>query len=333
MSMQKLGVWSDGSNILPLKHRKMKIIPFSQIEEGQESLVGIKGASLGRLIRDKLPVPVGYVISSAVFEEFIASNKLNALISSELEKVNLEDLHSVDYASRVLQDLILSAPISQEAEMEILQQFTHINSEFAAVRSSVYSEDGRSAPWAGELVTRLQVPAHDVSDRVKECWASLFSTRSIYFLLQKQLDPLEIKFAVIVEQMYEAHYAGVAYSVHPLSRDKNQLVIEAGLGVGESEGNPEMTPDTYVIQKEPFKIISSTISKQEIKEVLLSDGGVEIEEAGKDGEEQKLTDEQIETLTHLVQAVETAFQEPTEIEWVFRDEFFIVQTRKISSLS
>lgn len=311
----------------------MNIIPFSQIKKGQEQLVGAKGASLGMLTHAGLPVPVGYVISSTVFTEYIHSNNLEAIIQAELEKVNLEDLHSVDYASRILQDLILSAQLQDDEEVEIMQQFTHINSKFAAVRSSVHSDDAQATPWAGELETFLQVPPEEVSDKIKSCWASLFSTRALYFLLQKDISPLDVKFAVIIEQMFSANRVGNAYSVHPVSRDDNQIVIEAGLGIGETQGNPEMTPDTYVVYKEPFSIISKSISKQHIQNVVQEDGGVNIKEVdSSEAEEQKLSDKQIEELSELICKVEDYFEEPTEVEWIFADQFYIVQARKISTL-
>jgi len=63
--------------------------------------------------------------------------------------------------------------------------------------------------------------------------------------------------------MVESECSGIAFSVHPVTEDRNQLIIEAGLGLGEAIVSGQITPDSYVVHKEERFILDSNISVQE----------------------------------------------------------------------
>ena len=313
----------------------MIILPISQITEEHRSLVGAKALSLGKLYENKFLVPEGFVITSEAFQGFLEKKDINIAIHAEMSKLVIDDIHSVDYASRVLQDLILSSDLDDQLSVEILQQFTHINAGYVAVRSSVDSPSDNQVSWTGELATHLHVSADTLIDHVKKCWASLFSTRALYYLAQKELHVEDINLAVIVQRMTESQVAGLCYSAHPVSQDKNQMVIEAGFGLGEALGKSELTPDTYVIQRKPFEIIDKNVSQQGVKMVAQDGGGTTVEDMHDEASagNQKISDMRIEELAGIVSRIEEVFGFPVEVEWVLADEFSFVQARQIHSFS
>ena len=80
-----------------------------------------------------------------------------------------------------------------------------------AVRSSGTSEDPPEASFAGQGDTYLwTVGTNAVVDRVRDCWASLFTARAMAYREKRNLAHTEQAMAVGVEQMVHARAAGVA---------------------------------------------------------------------------------------------------------------------------
>lgn len=309
----------------------MDIVPFSQINDDHAILVGHKGVSLGKLIQSGFDVPEGYVVTSDALVSYLKESKLFSAVEGELNKVSIDDLHSVDYASRVIKDLILSSDLPPKLETEILQQFSHINSDFVAVRSSVYSPGEKGVAWSGELETILNVSATDLLEAIKRCWISLFSTRSLYYLFQQHNHPLEVKMAVLIQLMHGSSATGRTYTVHPVTRDSNSLVVEAGMGLGDVKEAGEIALDRYIITKDTLEIKEKIIGSQKIKFVSEQGGGTIVEEMPVDqGEKQTLSDDQISEIAKISTSIETAWGKPVEVEWILADKFYLVQVREMN---
>ncbi len=308
----------------------MDIIPFSQIEEKHLDLVGTKALSVGRLVQAKFLVPEGFVITNDSLKNFFKQNDLHLAIQSELDKVSIADLHSIDYASRLIQELILSAEVEADLATEIMQQYAHSNSQFVAVRSSVYANGSRRLAWSGQLASYLHIAPEDLLQTIKKCWASLYTSKSLYYLLQQQLSPQEVSLSVIVQRMIDSKTAGICYSQHPVSGDKNQFIIEAGIGLGDANEDRPFTPDTYTVKRDPVKILDKNISIQEVEIISLGGSGTSMQDIEPEqGKKQKLTDNQIVKLVELVKKVEDALGKSVMVEWVYGDEFYLLQAREL----
>jgi pyruvate,water dikinase len=103
-----------------------------------------------------------------------------------------------------------------------------------AVRSSATAEDGADHAWAGQLDSYLNTKKEDLLKNVRRCFASLFTPRAIFYRLESKLRETRISVAVVVQKMVQSEVSGVAFSVHPVTEDRNQILIEAGLGLGEA---------------------------------------------------------------------------------------------------
>jgi len=308
----------------------MDILPFAQIEEEHLELVGSKAFSIAKLVQAKFMVPEGFVVTGDALKNFLQQNDLQLAIQTELEKVNIADLHSIDYASRLIQELILSAEIESDLATEIMQQYAHSNTEFVAVRSSVYANGSKRLAWSGQLASFLHISPEDLLQTIKQCWASLYSSKSLYYLLQQNLIPQDIALSVVVQRMVDSTVAGVGYSQHPVSGDKNQLIIEAGLGLGDANEDRPFTPDTYTIKRDPVEVLDKNISTQKVEIISLGGSGTSMQDIEPEqGKKQKLTDELILELAELMKSVEQVFQTPVMIEWVYGDTFYLLQVREL----
>lgn len=305
---------------------------FKEINKDDAQIAGGKGASLGEMTQAGIPVPPGFVVSANAFDEFIRDTDLHVEIDAVLDTVNVEEMHTVEHASEKIQALILGAHISQPIKDEIEKAFRELNAQFVAVRSSATAEDSSSAAWAGQLDTYLNTTEDLVITNVQKCWASLFTPRAIFYRHEKNMQKDSVSVAVVVQEMVESEVSGVAFSVHPVTEDRNQLIIEAGLGLGEAIVSGQITPDSYVVTKEPLEIIDKNISQQEKKLVRLESGGNEWVTAPSS--QQKLDDDKILELANVVIRIEKHYGFPCDIEWAFaKEKFYITQSRPITTLS
>ncbi|MFH0948324.1 MAG: PEP/pyruvate-binding domain-containing protein [Elusimicrobiota bacterium] len=275
------------------------------------TIAGGKGASLGEIINVGISVPPGFVILSSAFEKFLEETDLNVEIDSILHTVNHKEMHTVENASEKIKTLILGAEMPKDITDEIQKFFNNLGAKYVAVRSSATAEDSAIAAWAGQLESYLNITEKNLLENVKKCWASLFTPRAIFYRFEKNLHKQKISVAVVVQKMIESEKSGVAFSVHPVTQDKNQLIIEAGFGLGEAIVSGQITPDSFVVEKEPRQIIDKNIQNQK----------------------QVLSNSEILELSELILKIENHFGFPVDIEWAEeKDIFYIIQSRPITTL-
>ena len=321
---------------------------FKDLNKTNSDIAGGKGASLGEMTNAGIPVPPGFVILSTTFDKFIQEAKLDKEIIKILKTVNTDKSDSADKASEKIKELILKAKVSGEIEAEIMDAFEALKNQphpnpllikerekfYVAVRSSATAEDGAEHAWAGQLESYLNTTEKDLLEKVKKCWASLFTPRAIFYRIEKKLDKQKISVAVVVQKMVESEVSGIAFSVHPVTEDYNQLIIEAGLGLGEAIVSGSITPDSYIVAKDKKKIEEKNISEQNRGLFRKQNGGSEWREIdAKTGGKQKLSDKQIIELSKLIIKIEEHYGFPCDIEWAFEGgKFYIVQSRPITTL-
>src|SRR3990167_629150 len=235
---------------------------FKKINKNDIFLAGGKGASLGEMTQAGISVPPGFIILASAFEKFLEETDLNIEIDSILDSVNHKEMHTVEGASEKIKALILQAEMPRDIAIEIQKFFKNLNSKYVAVRSSATAEDSVSAAWAGQLESYLNTTEGELLENVKKCWASLFTPRAIYYRFDKKLHKQKISVAVVVQKMIQSEMSGIAFSVHPVTQDRNQIIIEAGFGLGEAVVSGAITPDSYVIEKTPRRIIDKNITVQ-----------------------------------------------------------------------
>jgi len=307
---------------------------FNKLGKNDASIAGGKGASLGEMTQAGIPVPPGFVILAAAFEKFLEETDLDVEIDSLLEKVKHNDVYSVELASERIQSLILAAKMPDDIAENIQTSFKELGAEYGAVRSSATAEDSASAAWAGQLDSFLNTTEKDLLEKVKKCWASLFTPRAIFYRFEQNLHTQKISVAVVIQKMVRSEVSGIAFSVHPVTQDYNQLIIEAGFGLGEAIVSGQITPDSYVMEKEPRRIIDKNMAQQKRGIFRVTGGGSEWQEISADrGGQQKINDQQILELSEIILGIESHYGFPCDIEWARENEkFYIVQSRPITTL-
>lgn len=308
---------------------------LTEITKQDRWLAGGKGAFLGEMVLQGMPVPPGFVILAAAFEDFCHRSGLEPRCDQALQGAAGLDIPHLEAIAQNLQDLMINAAMPARLATEIEQQFQELEAGLVAVRSSATAEDAAGNAWAGQLETYLNTDKTTLLENVKRCWASLYSPRAICYRIDSKQVCEKISVAVVVQKMVASAIAGVAFSVHPVTEDPNNIVIEAGFGLGEAVVSGAITPDNYVIAKDPLKIVKKFPSQQDQAIYRLSNGRTGWQEVPKpQRNRQKLTDPQIMELSRLVIKIEQRFGFPCDIEWALdNNTFFILQCRPITTLS
>jgi pyruvate,water dikinase len=204
-----------------------------------------------------------------------------------------------------------------------------------AVRSSATAEDLPGASFAGQQETYLNVKGEDqLLRKVKECWASLFTERAIYYRNSQGFDHFKVGLAAVVQRMVASEKSGIAFSVDPISGDRTRIVIEAIYGLCEYIVQGKVTPDHYEVDKRSFEIIEKQPKRQTLKYVRSGRGNKEVKLSSKEGSHLKLSDQEIIKVAMAVKDIETHYYFPQDIEWAIeKNHVFIVQSRPITTLT
>jgi len=339
---------------------KKDIVWFEEVNKHDIGLVGGKGANLGEMTNARLPIPYGFIITAKAYFDFIEENGLEKRIKSFTEKLNYENQSELHQASLHIKDLIMKAQISKKLSKEIVKFYDDLvlkeqkyfknnlgfvkktlgtiksiySPPYVAVRSSATAEDLPTASFAGQQETFLNVhgEAHLVQ-KVKECFASLFTERAIYYRHEQKFDQIKVGLAVVVQRMINSVKSGIAFSIDPVTNDKNKIVIEAIFGLGEYIVQGKVTPDHYEVDKHSFVLTKKEIKYQNSKYVKVRGKNIEIKLGPGEGKMKKLSDEEITKIALLVADIEKHYFFPQDIEWAIENNrVFIVQSRPITTI-
>jgi pyruvate,water dikinase len=273
---------------------------------------GGKGASLARMSELGLPVPEGFVVPADALERVVDAAALRAALPDHEEA----------------QAIVAAAEVPQE----IAEAYVALGDDPpVAVRSSACAEDSETASYAGQQETYLHVRGADaVRDRVRDCWASFFSERAIFYRQKKgSLDDLGM--AVVVQRMVRADVAGVLFTCDPVRGRRDRMVVEAVLGLGEAAVSGQVTPDHYILKRDGT-VRKAHVARQPFAVVPIEGGGVEERELGEEGGEPKLGEEHLRALARLGDDLEQRLGGPQDIEWALEGgELYVLQARPVTT--
>jgi pyruvate,water dikinase len=306
---------------------------FEELRSADRELVGGKCASLGELVNAGLPVPAGFAVTVQAFEDFRDVANLRSelkLLVRGVDPASSSALHSAH--DRAI-ELVQRQPLPEAMEAEIRGAYQALASEAVmrrgsgdpervavAVRSSSVDEDGDAASFAGQQETYLWVVgADEVIERVRECWASMYSPQAIAY--RHSLDDKHAqeasKISVAVQLMAKADVAGVTFTVSPRTGDRSVMAINASWGLGQAVVSGEVTPDEYWLNKVGLEVTSTRVAHKLHEYVPTSTGvGVELRDVPVERQDIAcLQDGDVLALARIGLEIERHYGSPQDIEW------------------
>ncbi len=317
------------------------ILWFDKAGKEALPLIGGKNASLGELIKADIPVPPGFSVTTEAYNEFLSLGGVKRNILEILSRIDIQNLASLENASKIIQDLINKTPLPKKIEEEIRYNYKILSevSNFpdipVAIRSSATAEDLPGASFAGQQDTFLWVQGIDnVLKKIKSCMASLFTPRAISYRVKMGFPHEKVLISVGIQKMVNAKAAGVMFTLNPVNGDPSKVVIEGNWGLGETVVSGICNPDKFVVDKVTREIeigvsvkLVECIYNNETKEVIHSDIPCERREIPC------LLNEEILELSRYAKKIEQYYGIPQDIEWAidkqrpFPFNIFILQSR------
>lgn len=301
-------------------------------------VAGGKGASLSDLIEAGFSVPPGFCVTAEAYRYFLDVTGLDARIDVILRNADLALPHSAAEAGREISALILATALPDDLQEEIARAYQDLAARLGpacAVRSSAIAEDGAASSFAGLYETYLNiVGADEVVDRVRRCYASLWSERAVRYRANRTDGSEDEAMAVVVMALVRSDVSGIAFTAHPVTGSREQVVINASWGLGEAVVSGLVTPDSFVVEKESLTILERDIFLKELALAPQPDGGT-IETALEPGRASAacLTDDQIREIARMASRIEQHYGAPQDIEWGIQDgQLFLLQSRPITTL-
>jgi phosphoenolpyruvate synthase/pyruvate phosphate dikinase len=264
------------------------------------SLVGGKAANLSRLARMYHRVPDGFSLPVTVMDE----------------------AHPLDLRDEI------TAAISDLMDCHSLPDF------IAAVRSSAVDEDGATASFAGQHETYLNIVGADaIIQAVTRCWESARSEHALDYRRQQGLSVERPQIAVLVQQLVAADVAAVLFSANPITGNRDEVVINASWGLGESIVGGTVTPDTFIVRKSDLTVVQRVIADKQRMTISAPGGTREVDIPRFLRNTTSLNDEQVIEMAKLALTLETTMGHPVDVECAYAEgELYLLQCRPITTL-
>ncbi|MBW7477205.1 hypothetical protein K0T92_21035 [Paenibacillus oenotherae] len=261
-------------------------------DEADTAAVGGKAARLMELHRLHYPVPHGFVLTVPAFQLYCDFNHIDVLDPDSNRDMQSERIMSGEFPL-ALREAVDSALL-------------HYAFDQYAVRSSSVAEDGAEHSMAGQFETYLSVVSDDVYDRIQACWSSMFSAAVAAYSEKSDIGH-SVQMGVIVQEQKHPQYAGVLFTMNPITKDTDHLIIEWVDGLGDKLVAGEVTPERAIVSRMTGQIPRQT------SDPLLADA--------------------LSRLVKLALKIEHDYGFPIDIEWCIDGyEVVILQVRPITGL-
>lgn len=320
---------------------------FKDISDNDLDTCGGKGRNLGIMFNIGLPVPGGFVVTADTYKEFTEKAEIKDKILATLKDLDVNNTEQLQKKAKEVQEIILNAHVPEKIVEEIQESYELLSVDknhahefldskdvFVAVRSSATAEDLPQASFAGQQATLLNVKGKDyLVKAVKECWASLFTARAIYYREKNDFPHDQVFIAVVVQRMVDSDKSGIMFTVNPSTNDKDEIVIEAVYGLGETIVSGSVNPNLYLIDKNKSEITKVEVKKQEWG-LFRDEKGENVKRDISENYQKNRTinDKEVLELARLGKKIEDHYGKPQDIEWAIEGhDIMIVQARPVTT--
>jgi len=314
----------------------MATLRLDSVDSTNLETVGGKAASLGEMASEGFPVPTGFVVTAETYRRVLESTGIERELF-EITGVDTDDSQALAQAAERAQDLIRETEFPPSVRDEILEAYRRICDDgeaSVAVRSSATAEDLPDASFAGQQETYLNVTRSDLVERVKDCWASLFTQRAIYYRREQGFSHEKVNIAVVVQRMVDADESGVMFTSHPTTGDP-RAIVESAWGLGEAVVSGAVSPDKYVLDRASGEVVEATVATKKVMYVRDDETGETIERAVPEDrrDERVLSETELDRLVGLGEEFESHYGTPQDVEWAIVDEdLYVLQSRPITTI-
>lgn len=318
------------------------IIPLRLIDRHMADQVGSKMANIGEILNEiHLPVPPGFVITSAAYRKFVEYNDLQVEIDRLIqatETSSIEDMYDLSYS---LERLIMDAALPRELEQAIMDGYRELEREAGpsvkvSLRSSALGEDASGTSFAGQFRTVLNVDPQKIVETYKSVVAGKYGLPAITYRLNRGIPDEAVAMCVGCMAMVEAAAGGVMYSRNPMNVRDRSVLINSVWGLQKAVVDGSVNPDVFVVSRTvPMEVVQKKITPKEHELVHFSEEGIS-STAPVDGtlDVPSITDAQAVELASMAVELDHYYGCPQDIEWAVTDAgvVLILQCRPLQQM-
>ncbi|MEE8398176.1 MAG: PEP/pyruvate-binding domain-containing protein, partial [Desulfobacterales bacterium] len=294
--------------------------------------------SLGKMARAGLAVPDSFFVTADAYKRFIEVNRLQTVILDLAVPKMAGQTVSFEAGSKRIQALIGKAELSDEMQAEIRNSYSELDGQqpAVAVRSSANAEDLPDMSFAGQQDTYLNIRGEDeLILAIRDCWASLWASRAISYRHQMGVEQSAVAMAVVVQKMVLSDLSGILFTANPATGDRDELIVNASYGLGEAVVGGQVTPDTYILDRNTLKAKETIIGTKELKIVPDGNHGTRIDRIAKNEQgKSSMSGDALRELSSIALDIESLFDNvPQDIEWAISGgALYMLQSRPITNL-
>ena len=322
-----------------LSSGEVLVIPLEAVDKDMADEAGSKMASLGEVKNVvRLPVPDGFVISSAAYRRFFEHNDLQPEIDRLLQTSSMEEMDQLYELSANIQQLIIRSTIPPDLEKTIMDGYRVLESKAGhgvkiSMRSSALGEDAAGTSFAGQYRSELNVSEENVLQAYKEIVASKYNLQAIFYRLNRGILDEDIAMCVGSMVMINASAGGVMYSRNPLDIRDDSVFLSSAWGLPKSIVDGRMASDLFVVsRKSPMAVKVREIGTKDVKFACDAEEGVcRVEVTGEQSRRPSLDDDHILELARIALTLEDHYGAPQDVEWALDEDgrIFILQSRTL----
>jgi len=215
-----------------------------------------------------------------------------------------------------------------------LAQRTGVEEPSVAVRSSAVDEDGAHASFAGQHDTFLNVRgADELRFALARCVASFGSDRALEYRRASGLPETPERVAVLVQWLVPADAAGVVFSANPVTGARDEVLVNASWGLGESVVSGTVTPDALRLAHGDLALRDRVVADKRTMTIAGPGGTRDVPVPGRMARLPAVSDEQARAAAALALDLEHRMGFPVDLEvaWAGSD-LFLLQCRPITTL-
>ena len=312
-----------------------EVVPLGTLGRDDLERGGGKGANLGELMTAGLPVPPGFCVTAAAYRRAVAQAGLGGAIEEALREVRADDPTSAEVASARITTLFEELFLPDDLAEEILAAHRGLGGTPVAVRSSATAEDLPGASFAGQQVTSLNVRGEgELLGAVRRCWGSLWSARAIAYRQRQGFRHDRVAVAVVVQRLVPAEVSGILFTANPVTGARDEIVVNAAVGLGEAVVGGLTTPDSFVLDRATLAVLERQTGRQEVETVLAERGTTERALGTERAAKPTLTEAQLAQLGRVGLRIEHHFGGPQDVEWAYDvgGRLWVLQARPITNL-
>ena len=320
------------------------ILWLKEVSDENLKEVGNKAVSISKIFNNNIPVSNGFCVSSEVFESFLEKTNIKNKIEETLKGLESNNLSSIYNVSEKIQNLIMNTNLPDKLKAQIIESYENINVDIdvykmagkqtleiiKAGRETTYVSV-RTSPVNNNVNLQLNVKGkEELIKSIQKCWVSMFTPNSLKLKIKNKIPLNDSAVSVLVQRMIDAEKSGIVYTADLFSNKKNELVIEACFGQGEVITTGTIIPDRYFVNKDTLDIEEKSINKQDFMIIKDDNIGRNIKKNIFNGENQKLTSEEIKRVSLYALEIENLYKQAQEIEFcINKDKVYILETKPL----